>query len=102
LRILTLHSAELIQVVIKYDKQVLVLDGVSRNAQCSELLAMLEVRLGVKIPWNAKLTKNGRSSQVLKSIDEVRKSFGRAHHVLIQHFIAFNLSLAPNYMHYWL
>ena len=50
----------MIQVTIKCDKRVVVFDGVSKDVRCSALLSMLEVRLGVKIPGNARLKGNSR------------------------------------------
>ncbi len=61
----------MIQVTIKCDKRVLVFDGVSKDVRCSALLSMLEVRLGVKIPGNARLIGNGRFIGLGDSIAEV-------------------------------
>ncbi len=69
----------MIQVTIKCEKRIVVFDGVSGNAQCIDLLSMLGVRLGVKIPGNARLTKNGRCIETRKSIEEVRQIFIPVH-----------------------
>jgi len=58
------------QVTIKCDKRIFVFDWISRNTQCSDLLSMLEVRLAVKIPGNARLMENGRVIGMSKSIEE--------------------------------
>ena len=63
----------MIQVTIKCDKRVVVFDGISKDVQCSELLCMLEVRLGVKIPGNARLIGNSRFIGLNKSIAEVTR-----------------------------
>jgi len=60
----------MIQVTIKCDKRVVVFDGISKDVQCSALLCMLEVRLGVKIPGNARLIGNGRFIGLNESIAE--------------------------------
>jgi len=62
--------SDMIQVTIKCDKQIFVFDWISRNAQCSDLLSMLEVRMAIKIPGNAQLMENGRFIGISKSIDE--------------------------------
>jgi len=64
-------AADMIQVTIKCDKRVVVFDGVSKDVRCSALLSMLEVRLGVKIPGNARLIGNGRFVKLGDSIAEV-------------------------------
>ena len=61
----------MIQITIKCDKRVVVFDGISKDVRCSALLSMLEVRLGVKIPGNARLIGNGRFIGLNKSIAEV-------------------------------
>ncbi len=61
----------MIQVTIKCDKRVVVFDGVSKDVRCSALLSMLEERLGVKIPGNARLIGNGRFIGLGDSIAEV-------------------------------
>ena len=62
---------DMVQVTVKCDKRVAVFDGVSRDVRCSALLSMLEVRLGVKIPGNARLIGNGRFIGMGESIQEV-------------------------------
>ena len=62
---------DMIQVTVKYDKQVVVLNGVSKDVRCSALLSMLEVLLGVKIPGNARLMGNGHFIGIDESIEEV-------------------------------
>ena len=69
--ILILFFEDMIQVTVKCDKRVAVFDGVSRDVRCSALLSMLEVRLGVKIPGNARLVGNGRFVGLGESIEEV-------------------------------
>jgi hypothetical protein len=63
----------MIQVVIKCDKKVFVFEGISRTAQCSDLLSHLGALLGpgVKIPGNASLMENGLYIEMHKSIEEV-------------------------------
>ena len=51
---------DMMQVTIKCDKRVVVFDGVSKDVECSALLSMLEVWLGVKIPGNALLLIGNR------------------------------------------
>ena len=78
-KILILIFEDTLQVTIKCDKQVFVFDGVSRQAQCSDLLSMLGVRMGVKIPGSARLMKNGRCLGTNESIEEVCQRF--RHHL---------------------
>ena len=61
----------MIQVTITCDNRIVVFDGVSKDVQCSGLLSMLEVRLDVKIPGNARLKRNGRFTGLGESIAEV-------------------------------
>ncbi len=61
----------MIQVTIRCDDRVVVFDGVSEDVRCSALLSMLEVRLGVKIPGNARLIGSGRFIGLGESIAEV-------------------------------
>jgi hypothetical protein len=61
----------MIQFTIKCEKRVVVFDGVSKDVRCSALLSMLEVRLGIKIPGNARLIGNGRFVGLGDSIAEV-------------------------------
>ena len=69
--ILILFFEDMIQVTVKCDKRVVVFDGISKDVRCSDLLSMLEVRLGVKIPGNARLIGNGRFVGLGESIEEV-------------------------------
>ena len=69
--ILILFFEDMIQVTVKCDKRVVVFDGISKDLRCSDLLSMLEVRLGVKIPGNARLVGNGRFIGLGESIEEV-------------------------------
>ena len=69
--ILILFFEDMIQVTVKCDKRVVVFDGISKDVRCSDLLSMLEVRLGVKIPGNARLVGNGRFIGLGESIEEV-------------------------------
>ena len=59
-RILIFLFKDMMQVTIKCDKRVVVFDGVSKDVECSALLSMLEVWLGVKIPGNALLLIGNR------------------------------------------
>ena len=61
----------MIQVTVKCYKRVVVFDGVSKDVLCGALLSMLEVRLGVKIPGNARLLGNGRIIGLGESIEKV-------------------------------
>ena len=61
----------MIQVTVKCDTHFVVFDGISKDVRCSALLSMLEVRLGVKIPGNARLIGNGRFIGIGESIEEV-------------------------------
>jgi hypothetical protein len=61
----------MIQITIKCYKQVVVFDGISKDVRCSALLSMLEVRLGVKVPGNARLVGYGRFIGLGESIAEV-------------------------------
>ncbi len=67
---------DMIQVTVKYDKQVVVLDRISKDVRCSALLSMLEVQLGVKIPGNARLMGNGHFLGIGESIEEVIHTSG--------------------------
>ena len=60
-----------IQFTIKYGKQFFVLDGISNNALFSELLALLQARLGSKVTVNARLMKTHRSLRMNEAINEV-------------------------------
>ena len=84
-KILILIFEDTLQVTIKCDTQVFVFDGVSRNAQCSDLLSMLGVRMGVKIPGSARLMKNGRCLGTNASIEEVCQRFSEFHLSLLQY-----------------
>ncbi len=66
----------MIQVAIKCDKKVFVLERISRTAQCSDLLSNLRALLGpgVKIPGNASLMENGLCIEMHKSIKEVSQN----------------------------
>jgi hypothetical protein len=68
---LRLHFPDFAQVAIMFEKQSYAFDGISRNASCSELVAELEVRLGSKIPSQARLVGNGRFLQMHQTIEEV-------------------------------
>lgn len=62
---------DVIQVTVKCDTHFVVFDGISKEMRCGALLSMLEVRLGVKIPGNARLIGNGRFVGIGESIEEV-------------------------------
>ncbi len=61
------------QFTIKYDKQLFVFDGISRNAVWtgSDLLSLL----GMKVAGNAQLMKNGRFSSMCVTIKKVHLIF---------------------------
>ena len=73
----------MIQLTVKCDKRVVVFDGISKDVRCSDLLSMLEVRLGVKIPGNARLIGNCRFVGLGESIEEVIQ-------ILSQYLMHFN------------
>ena len=81
--ILILFFEDMIQVTVKCDKRVVVFDGISKDVRGSDLLSMLEVRLGVKIPGNARLIGNGRFVGLGESIEEVIQ-------ILSQYLMHFN------------
>ena len=70
------------QVTVKCDAHVVVFDGVSKDLLCSALLSMLEVRLGVKIPGNARLIGNGRFIGTGESFEEVIQTHETSTHVI--------------------
>jgi hypothetical protein len=84
-KILIFIFEDTLQVTIKCEKQVFVFDGVSRQAQCSDLLSMLGVRMGVTIPGSAQLIKNGRCIGRRTSIEEVRQIVGQVHFEFLQY-----------------
>ena len=81
--ILILFFEDMIQVTVRCDKRVVVFDGISKDVRGSDLLSMLEVRLGVKIPGNARLIGNGRFVGLGESIEEVIQ-------ILSQYLMHFN------------
>lgn len=60
-----------IPVTIKYGEKYHALYSIPRNARCSDLIPILELRLGSKIPRNARLMVNGRFLRMHETIDEV-------------------------------
>ena len=66
-----LRFVDAIHVTIKYGEKYLAFDSISRNAQCSDLMPLLQLRLGSKIPRNARLMVNGRFLIMHETIEEV-------------------------------
>jgi len=65
-----LRFVDAIPVTIKYGEKYLAFDSISRHAQCSDLIPLLELRLGSKVPRNARLMVNGRFLIMHETIDE--------------------------------
>ena len=63
--------SDVTRVTIMFDKKLYVLDGISGNSLCSDLVTKLENQLGSKIPVHAKLTGNGRFFRMHDTIEEV-------------------------------
>ena len=59
------------QVAIKYGRQVLSFDGISRSARCLDLLLHFEAQLGVKTSAHAQLVCNGRFLNMHQTSEEV-------------------------------
>ena len=59
------------QVTVKYGKLTLNFEGISRATKPQNLLSLLEMRLGAKIPGNAQLVHNGRFLKTNDTIEEV-------------------------------
>jgi len=66
----SLNDSNAIHVTIKYGEKYLAFDSISRNAQCSDLIPLLQLRLGSKIPRNARLMVNGRFLIMHETIEE--------------------------------
>ena len=60
------------QVTVKYGKLTLNFEGISRATKTQNLLSLLEMRLGAKIPGNAQLVYNGRFLKMNDTMEEVR------------------------------
>mmetsp|Transcript_55797 Transcript_55797/g.116723 ORF Transcript_55797/g.116723 Transcript_55797/m.116723 type:complete len:83 (+) Transcript_55797:185-433(+) len=58
------------QVTIKFNKRFLVLEVISRNALCSDLLPLLKAQLGSMMPLDARLMENGRFLRMSERIEE--------------------------------
>ena len=54
-----------------FDKKLYVIDGISRNSLCSDLVSKLEVQLGSKIPVQAQLMGNCRFFRMHDTVEEV-------------------------------
>jgi hypothetical protein len=59
-----------VPVTIKYGEKYLAFDSIPRNAQCGDLIPFLELRLGSKVPRNARLMVNGRFLKMHETVDE--------------------------------
>ncbi len=63
--------SDVTRVTVMFDKKLYVLDGISGNSLCSDLVTKLENQLGSKIPVHAKFTGNGRFFRMHDTIEEV-------------------------------
>jgi len=60
------------QVTVKYGKLTLNFEGISRATKTQNLLSLLEMRLGAKIPGNAQLVYNARVLRINETLEQVR------------------------------
>ena len=66
-----LRFQDAVPATIKYGEKYLAFDSIPRNAQCGDLIPFLELRLGSKVPRNARLMVNGRFLKMHETVDEV-------------------------------
>jgi hypothetical protein len=76
-RFLTMCQLESIEdsrfqmLTLKYNDQIFVLDGISIKTRCCELLSLIEIRLGTKLPKISNLNNYGRYLSLDETIEEV-------------------------------
>jgi tetratricopeptide (TPR) repeat protein len=66
----SLNDSNAVPATIKYGEKYLAFDSIPRNAQCGDLIPFLELRLGSKVPRNARLMVNGRFLKMHETVDE--------------------------------